>query len=197
MPHRRYHATEHQDGGVDEINVGGLSGVLADRQDANKLQGRDVQDVAPSDGDVLTWDNTDNRWEPAAPTGGGGIFGSEFQEESSDGESSYSGNGWVEKLSLSTSSLPAGKYRISWSFEFRTSSASMTGYVRIQQDDTDLLGDFEARVTPESGWAMFSGFKYIDLSAGSYDFDMDYSSSGNGNKVSYIRRARFEFWRAS
>ena len=197
MAHRRLHSSEHQDGGVDELNVGGLSGVLADRQDASKLQGRDVQDVTPSDLDVLTWSDSNSRWEPAAPTGGGGTYGSEFQEEESDGESSYSGNDWVEKVSLSSGSIPAGKYRIGWSFEFSTNSSSMTGYARIQQDDTTELGELDIRVSPTSGWSMFSGFKYVDLAAGSYTFDIDYSSSGNGNRISYIRRARLEFWRVS
>jgi len=32
--------------------------------DAVKLQGRNVQDTAPSDGDVLEWDNENNKWKP-------------------------------------------------------------------------------------------------------------------------------------
>ena len=197
MAHRRLHGTEHQNGGVDEINVGDLSGVLADRQDANKLQGRDVQDVSPSDDDVLTWNNSESRWEPAAPTGGGGTFGSEFQQVESDGESSTSGTSWVEKVSLTTGSVPAGTYRIGWSFEMRTDSSSMTGYARIQVDDTDTVGDMAVRIAPTTGWAMLSGFKYITLSASSHDIDLDYTSSPNGNKTSYIRRARLELWRVS
>ncbi len=37
------------------------------------LQGRAVQNVGPADGDVLTWNNGASRWEPVAPTGGGGL----------------------------------------------------------------------------------------------------------------------------
>lgn len=36
------------------------------------LQGRDVASDAPDDGDVLTWNDTLGRWEPAASSGGGG-----------------------------------------------------------------------------------------------------------------------------
>ena len=197
MGHRRLHSTEHQDGGVDELNVGGLSGVLADRQDADKLQGRDVQDVAPSDDDVLTWNDTESRWEPAAPTGGGGgVFGEGFTEASSEGESSSTTLAWIEKLSMTTPTVSAGKYRIGWSYEFQTTSSSMTGKVRIQQDDTTEVCDVEFRVTPDSGWIGQAGFKYLTLGSGSYTFDMDFAPV-NGGKAMQLRRARLEFWRVS
>jgi hypothetical protein len=36
------------------------------------LQGRAVASTSPTDGYVLTWDNTGSTWKPAAPGGGGG-----------------------------------------------------------------------------------------------------------------------------
>jgi hypothetical protein len=36
------------------------------------LQGNDVHDANPTDGQVLTWDNANSRWAPATPAGGGG-----------------------------------------------------------------------------------------------------------------------------
>lgn len=59
------HATSHQNGGSDEISVAGLSGVLADRQDADKLLGRALGTTAPSDGQLLKWDNTTSKWIPS------------------------------------------------------------------------------------------------------------------------------------
>lgn len=61
------HSARHESGGADEINVGGLSGVLADRQDADKLQGHDIQDTAPSDGQILIWNESESRYEPQDP----------------------------------------------------------------------------------------------------------------------------------
>jgi len=58
------HSARHETGGADEISVAGLSGVLADKQDADKIQGRDVAADAPNDGDVLLWNNTTSQWEP-------------------------------------------------------------------------------------------------------------------------------------
>lgn len=37
-----------------------------------RLQGRDVFNAAPLDGQVLTWTSANSRWQPATPSGGGG-----------------------------------------------------------------------------------------------------------------------------
>lgn len=50
---------------------GDLSGT-AISQTVIKLQNRDVVSTAPNDGEVLTWSTGNTRWEPAAPSGGGG-----------------------------------------------------------------------------------------------------------------------------
>lgn len=64
------HATTHQNGESDEINVAGLSGVLADKQDADKLQGRDISSSAPASGQVYAWDTSE--WTPVDQSGSGG-----------------------------------------------------------------------------------------------------------------------------
>jgi hypothetical protein len=58
------HASRHQDGGSDEINVTGLSGKLADPQDAGWLRGRTVSSTAPSDGQALIWNASSSAWTP-------------------------------------------------------------------------------------------------------------------------------------
>lgn len=63
------HKTQHENGGTDEISVAGLSGVLADKQDADKLQGRTLASTAPTDGQKLTWNNTASQWEPQTSSG--------------------------------------------------------------------------------------------------------------------------------
>lgn len=59
------HAASHEDSGSDEISVAGLSGVLADAQNANQIQGRDVDNAAPSEGNLLRWSVSDSKWKPA------------------------------------------------------------------------------------------------------------------------------------
>jgi hypothetical protein len=63
-----YHHENHENGGMDEISVAGLSGVLVDKQDADKLQGRSLASTAPSDTQVIKWDNVGSTWKPAAET---------------------------------------------------------------------------------------------------------------------------------
>ena len=46
-----------------------------------KLQGRTVDSTAPTDGQVLTWDNANSKWKPATASGGGGGGGSAVSEQ--------------------------------------------------------------------------------------------------------------------
>lgn len=65
------HAASHQNGGADQLSVAGLSGVLANRQDADKIQGKAIATTSPTDGQYLKWVDADSKWEPAAITGAG------------------------------------------------------------------------------------------------------------------------------
>ncbi len=58
------HATSHENGGSDEIDVVGLSGVLADAQNADELQGRDLAATAPVDRQTIVWNSGGPQWEP-------------------------------------------------------------------------------------------------------------------------------------
>lgn len=66
------HHTTHENGGSDEIDVTGLSGRLADPQDADALNSNPVNAPTPSDQDVLTWDAGAGEWIAQAASGGGG-----------------------------------------------------------------------------------------------------------------------------
>ena len=52
-----------------EINNGTAHVVKAGRQDADRLQGLDILDVAPTNGHVLTWNTAQSRWEPQVAPG--------------------------------------------------------------------------------------------------------------------------------
>lgn len=60
------HDTSHENGGADEVDVGGLSGVLADAQNADELLGRDIGAGAPSDGDSYLWVAGSSEWQVGA-----------------------------------------------------------------------------------------------------------------------------------
>jgi hypothetical protein len=70
--HSEDHHVRHENGGADEISVEGLSGVLATKQDADKLQGRALANTVPTDGQVIAWSEVLSRWQPSEVVGGAG-----------------------------------------------------------------------------------------------------------------------------
>lgn len=63
------HVVTHANGGSDELNVGGLSGLLADHQNAGWIDDYAVDlSTAPSSGDVLSWSGT--AWIATPQSGG-------------------------------------------------------------------------------------------------------------------------------
>lgn len=60
------HADTHENGGSDEINVVGLSGILADNQHAGWLHNISIASTTPTNGQVLRYNSSLTRWEPGA-----------------------------------------------------------------------------------------------------------------------------------
>jgi len=56
------HKASHEDSGADEISVAGLSGVLADRQDANKLLGKTIEVTTPTRRNFMVYDEINDKW---------------------------------------------------------------------------------------------------------------------------------------
>ncbi len=59
------HASRHQNGGNDEIDVTGLSGLLADVQKAGYIRSIDISSSSPTNGQILRYNSTFNRYEPS------------------------------------------------------------------------------------------------------------------------------------
>ena len=55
-------------------------GALADITSENLADLADVNSTAPTDGQVLTWDNANSYWKPATVSGGSGSAGTEYEE---------------------------------------------------------------------------------------------------------------------
>lgn len=125
------------------------------------------------------------------------IFGQFFSESSDDSTSTTTSSTYQQKLRHTVSGLVAGKYRLGYSAEGRINSTSSDFEFRIQQNDTTTLAEINNESQDAASYKMYSGFVYVTLAAGTtYDFDMDYASESAGT-TSYIRNARFEFWRVA
>ena len=122
--------------------------------------------------------------------GGGGTFGSEFQQVSSEGESSTTSDTYQQKLRLTTGSLPSGVYRIGWYAEIDGQTDPMD--MQVELNDTTQIGfnDYDSSL---SDYINCSGF-YYDTLSGVNTIDIDWREGGGEG---LIRRARLEIWRVS
>lgn len=129
------------------------------------------------------------------------IFGSEFQYIQDAAISQTTSTTYQEKLSVTISGatgsgIPAGDYRVGFSYEWRQSKQDNEFWARIRVDDTVTI--FEREISPfvdVSFWNLTTSFYYYpSLASGTHTIDMDYKTS-NGSSVSYIKNAKIEFWR--
>ncbi len=135
---------------------------------------------------------------------GGGIFGSELQEASSDALSSTTSTTFVQKLRLTTGSLPSGKYRIGWYYEWSSSATGNEFISRIQLNDTTTIMTHDERAPIQTGTPspdltivyQQSGFHYVDSISGVQNIDLDYHSETSSMTV-YIQNVALEIWRVS
>ena len=125
---------------------------------------------------------------------GGTFSGSEFQQVSSEGESTTTSGSWQQKLRLTTSNLDSGTYRIGWYCEFTTDDGSEECEVQVELNDTTQLAYVLEEPNPVTAWEILAGFKYESLS-GVNTIDIDFANPSAG--TSSIRRARLEIWRVS
>jgi hypothetical protein len=135
-------------------------------------------------------------------------FGSEYQALDSEGQSSTTSGAYVQKLSLTTSTLSGGQYYLGWSFEAKPSEGEGSKVVtRIQLDDALTLGEVEqdapSSTIPgvKAAWEGTSGFQVVALPTGKHRIDVDYKAQlaplyvpGQDNSV-FIRRVRVVLWK--
>lgn len=124
------------------------------------------------------------------------VFGSEFSQVASEGESTHTLDTYQQKVRLTTPSLSGGVYRIGWYNETRCSSVSADIYYRVQLDDTTDLCEVNNEIGDNTNYLAGPGFAHVTLTAGVHTVDMDYRNETASN-TAYIRRARIELWKVS
>jgi hypothetical protein len=129
------------------------------------------------------------------------IFGSYFQEASAEADDSttvvWAASPKNPRVTITTPTLPSGKYRIGWSYNLYCASTSVSPQARVQINDTDTIHAYlqETSDATANEQAAVSGFYYL-ASSGIKTIDLDYGPEVAGTSVT-IRRARLEFWRVS
>ena len=124
------------------------------------------------------------------------IFGSEFQEVSDESNDSTTSSTYQQKIRMTTSLLPTGKYRVGWFWEWNVSNSSADAEFRVQLNDTTDITNTVIESQDSVNYHPHSGFYYLDNVSGVQNIDIDYRiNSGNGTIT--IRKARLEIWRIS
>lgn len=132
------------------------------------------------------------------------FFGTEYQYAESEGVSTTNSTNFQQKLRLTTTSLPAGTYRIGWSYQWNHDSSANDFEARVQLDDSQNLEEHVEE--PQDSGGGFgstgsnqqftnSGFQHVSLSTGVHTVDIDYRTSDSGGDESSIWNARLEIWR--
>lgn len=144
--------------------------------------------TAPTSGQVLTaTSGTSATWQSLSVP----VYGSNFQEQSSDGQSSTTSTILQTKTSLTTASLPAGTYRLGYSFEVSNAANAVLTEVEVKLDG--VIVAFPTSET-DNDFKLFGGFVYQGLS-GVITASISYKTQTMGTAL--IRRARLELWRVN
>jgi hypothetical protein len=148
-------------------------------------------------GNIVVVNDNEDGLEYTTFSGICGIFGNQAIETSSEDTSTTTSTTYQQKLRLSISDIPEGKYRIGWFYEWSMSSSNFRFFGRVQLDDSTDLSEIQIRPSESSWehWHSTSGFKYESLSSGNHTIDIDFKST-HFRKTAGIRRVRLEFWRA-
>jgi hypothetical protein len=191
------HAPTHESGGSDPIKLDDLAAPDDNTDLDASVSAHGL--LKKLDGVTTNFLRGDGAW--AVPAGGGSsIFGSRFQEVSSESESTNDTTTWSEKLTIDMpGDTPAGKYRIGWFYTWASTTQLNDFEGRVEIDDTTnvLTHAQEPQDVGTDQNQPVSGFAYVDLTAAAHTIDLDFRRSAGISGTMYIRQVRLEVWRIS
>jgi len=141
---------------------------------------------------------------PAGPTGTTGsagptsIFGTEYQfaESPALNTTTFTPPIYMNKLTLTTPSIPAGDYKISVYYNWSHDAINSDFIARVQLDTSITIFSHQAEPKDPSADQLygFSGFDNATLTAGVHTLDLEFASS-SATTMSRISNARLEIFR--
>jgi hypothetical protein len=136
-----------------------------------KIQGRDLADASPSDGQVLKWNNTLLRWEPANDVGGG--VGDNWGSQVVESDASLSGSGVAgAELGLAQQGALTGQV-MKWD-----GSAWTPDTDEVNDGDSDPANEIQQLSLTGSNLSLSNGGGSVNLPAGTV------YSAGTGISIS-------------
>lgn len=154
-----------------------------------------VMPAGGTTGQVLAKVNaTDYNTEWVDEGAGGGVFGSDYNYESSEGTSSTTSTTWQNKLDFDVD-VAAGTYMLQWYAEVRSENTSTSVQAQVEVTGGSVVASIDIEPQDTDNYYPFGGMVEVDLD-GVHDIDMDFRRFGSFDTV-YIRRARLTVWRVS
>lgn len=131
------------------------------------------------------------------------VFGSEYQYIEDATISTSTAQTYQTKVTLTTSSLIGGTYRIGWSTKYNYDASNTNFLARVIIDGTVVTDEVEIEPTDASGdYAgtgssqryIMAGFKQYTFTPGVHTIAIQYRSS-SANTAASVWDSRIEFWR--
>jgi len=187
------------------------SGAVFESDNLKRGSGDPNGSVSGNEGDVfmrtdagvgslyVNTDGTNTGWALVA-TGAVSVFGTEYTYGESLADSSTTSMTYIQKLKVTTASVPAGDYLVSWAYEWNLNSTFNSFAARVHLDDTTVVA--EQVTEPKDGAATqfipSAGAAQVTLTAATHDIDIDFRRDGGFfPPTATIRRARVALWRVS
>lgn len=144
-----------------------------------------------SAGNVLSWNGEVGVWAPKEY-----VFGDSFSSAESLGSSSTTSDIWQQKLRLTTPSLSAGYYLVSWTYAFGGSGLVGWPQEQVEVDDvTQIHFAYTDTLDAIGNRNIHYGCAMVYLTAGVHTVDVDYRVIEPFGGTAYIEQARLALWR--
>lgn len=124
------------------------------------------------------------------------LFGRDYGFAEDNVGGSTTSVAYIQVVRLTTASLNAGTYKISWTIDVRTSKNQQAIFAQVELDDTTQLQEHGPIHIEDTGDYRTAGsFRDLVLTSGVHTIDLDFRIEGGGGQVGSYRNARIEFFR--
>ena len=126
-----------------------------------------------------------------------GQFGVGYQNAESLSSSTTTSTTYTNKVTLTTPSLPAGRYLVGFYSELTTDNASRSFGVRLGVDTASvILAEISQKPGTAGEFTAFGGVVEVTLTAAVHTFEIDFKVSGSAAPIT-IQRSTVSIWQAS
>jgi hypothetical protein len=147
--------------------------------------------------DATLIDTGDSRLSDERTANAIATTGADVNVDESVDSTTLASNPGAQALRLTTSSLPAGDYRIGWSLQQAPDKATVGVAFQVELDDTTELISVSQVLNSASSYYPVSGHQIVTLGAGVHTIDVDHWTESGAGGGSNVKNVRLELWRVA